>query len=91
MTARDGTPHNSRYTCIDQDLSITMEKTLLLNNVIRELELEVEDGEFFMHCQRDESGTRKGVGEDWPSGSSPEHGKVWTPRVIMYNEMVLNK
>ena len=80
-----------RYTRIEQDLSITMEKKLRLNKVIQELQLDVEDGEIFRHCQRDEIDTCKGMGESWPSVQSPEHGKLWTPRVIMYNDLVLEK
>ena len=55
---------------VDQnDVSITMEKSLVLNKVIREFDLKVHSDTISV----------------WPSTVSDEHGKLWTPQVVLAN------
>ncbi|MCJ1326778.1 hypothetical protein MMC10_003444 [Thelotrema lepadinum] len=79
------TSWTSDTTVIEQDLSVTVEKTLALNKAIREINLVVPSkfkrSDF--NWQTASDGPEGGIGdEEWPSVYSEEHGKLWTPRVL---------
>ena len=79
---------NREATHIDsKHLEITEQKTLLLNSTIKELDLEVfvDDGQQTNSLQRlTEYNAAKSLkrNREWPSSTTEEHGKLWTPQII---------
>ena len=79
------TSWTSDTTVVEQDLSVTMEKTLAINKAIRELYLaipsELKRSNFSWQTAIDRQ--EGGFGDErWPSVYSEEHGKLWTPKVL---------
>ncbi|KAI4156317.1 MAG: hypothetical protein LQ340_000372 [Diploschistes diacapsis] len=77
-------------TCIvEQDLTVTLEKTLAINSVMKKLGLQVMTTSKVPWLQAD-SGCPdfETKGPEWPYTTSEEHGVLYTPRVVVTNEVI---
>ena len=89
--------HEYMQTCYaEQDLTTTPEKTLKINQAIKELGLivgrESERRGTEVTCwQLEPNHPWKSLKkEGWPSGMSEDHGRLWTPRLIVANMVIIN-